>query len=186
MSVKLVGRHMSKAHDLNSMLQSFEVPIIEWIRNHATSLKQCLNCQLSFSFQISYVSPPSICTRPSVTCLLLCTCPPPHHIPHFKSLVLSDGIGESQAFPPLESGPCAQDPDARIRATHMDHIVRTISLEKTALRQAHPKSSVSKLVGALRKNRKYTDVCELCEHFRLSPQPDIDYRPSIGFLYARA
>jgi hypothetical protein len=100
--------------------------------------------------------------------------PPPHHIPHFKSLVLSDGIGESQAFPPLESGPCAQDPDARIRATHMDHIVRTISLEKTALRQAHPKSSVSKLVGALRKNRKYTDVCELCEHFRLSPQPDID------------
>jgi hypothetical protein len=49
-----------------------------------------------------------------------------------------------------------------------------ISLEKTALRQAHPKSSVSKLVGALRKNRKYTDVCELCEHFRLSPQPDID------------
>jgi hypothetical protein len=28
-SVKLVGRHVPKAHDLNSMLQSFEVPIIE-------------------------------------------------------------------------------------------------------------------------------------------------------------
>jgi hypothetical protein len=67
-----------------------------------------------------------------------------------------------------------QDPDARIRAVHTDHIVRTVSSEKTALHQAHPKSYVSKLVGVLRKHRRYNGVCGLCEHFKLSSQSEID------------
>jgi hypothetical protein len=67
-----------------------------------------------------------------------------------------------------------RDPDPRIRAIHIDHVVRTISSEKTALRQAHPESYVSKVVDILRKNRKYKGVCGLCEHFKLSPQSDID------------
>jgi hypothetical protein len=67
-----------------------------------------------------------------------------------------------------------QDSDARIRAVHADHIIRTISLEETALHQAHPKSYVSKLVGVLRKHRRYNGVCGLCEHFQLSSQSEID------------
>jgi hypothetical protein len=67
-----------------------------------------------------------------------------------------------------------RDPDPRIRAIHIDHVVRTISLEKTSPRQAHTESYVSKVVEVLRKNRKFKGVCGLCEHFRLSPQSDID------------
>jgi hypothetical protein len=67
-----------------------------------------------------------------------------------------------------------QDPDARIRAVHTDHIVRTVSSEETALQQAHPKSYFSKLVGVLRKHRRYDGVCGLCEHFKLSSQFGID------------
>jgi hypothetical protein len=51
-----------------------------------------------------------------------------------------------------------QDPDARISAVHTDHIVRTISTEKTVLHQAHPKSYVSKLVDVLRRYRRYNEI----------------------------
>jgi hypothetical protein len=67
-----------------------------------------------------------------------------------------------------------QDPDVRIRAFHIDHIVRTTLPEKATLRQAHLESYVSKVFDVLRKNRKYKGVCGLCEHFKLSPQPDTD------------
>ena len=67
-----------------------------------------------------------------------------------------------------------QDPDARIRAIHIDHIVRTISSQKTALHQAHTDSYVSNLVEVLRKNRKYKGVCGLCEHFRLSLEGPVE------------
>jgi hypothetical protein len=67
-----------------------------------------------------------------------------------------------------------QDPDARIGAIHIDHIVRTISSEKATLRQAHPVSYVSKELDVLRKNRRYKSVCKPCEHFKLSPQSDTD------------
>jgi hypothetical protein len=67
-----------------------------------------------------------------------------------------------------------QDLDARIRAIHTDHVVRTISSKKIALRQAHPESYVSKVVDVLKNNRQYRGVCGLCKHFRLSPQSDID------------
>jgi hypothetical protein len=62
-----------------------------------------------------------------------------------------------------------QDPDPRFRAVHVDHIVRTISSEKAALRQAHTELYVSKVVKVLSRNRKYNGMCGLCEHFRLSP-----------------
>jgi hypothetical protein len=67
-----------------------------------------------------------------------------------------------------------RDPDPRIRAIHIDHVVRTMSLEKTAPHQAHTESYVNKVVEVLRRNRKFNGVCGLCEHFRLSPQSDID------------
>jgi hypothetical protein len=66
------------------------------------------------------------------------------------------------------------DPDAQICAIHIDRIVHTISSGNTALRQAHSESYVSKVVDVLRRNRKYKDVCGLCEHFKLSPQSDTD------------
>jgi hypothetical protein len=67
-----------------------------------------------------------------------------------------------------------RDPDPRIRAIHIDHVARTISLEKTAPRHGHTESYVSKVVEVLRNNRKFQGVCGLCEHFRLSPQSDIN------------
>jgi hypothetical protein len=67
-----------------------------------------------------------------------------------------------------------QDPDAQIRAIHIDHIVRTILSEKATLRQAHPESYFSKVVDVLRKNRKHKGVCGLCQHFKLSPRSDTD------------
>ena len=67
-----------------------------------------------------------------------------------------------------------QDPNPRTRAIHTDHIVRTVSLEKTALREAHTESYVSKVIEVLRKNRKFEGVCGLCKHFRLSPRSDTD------------
>lgn len=67
-----------------------------------------------------------------------------------------------------------QDPDPHIRAIHIDHAVRTISSMKAAPRQVHIESNLSKVVEVLRKNRKFNGVCGLCEHFRLSPQSDID------------
>jgi hypothetical protein len=67
-----------------------------------------------------------------------------------------------------------QDPEARIRAIHVNHIVRTISPQKTALRHAHTDSYVDNVVEVLRKNRRYKGVCELCEHFRLSPQGHVE------------
>jgi hypothetical protein len=69
-----------------------------------------------------------------------------------------------------------QDPDAQIRAIHIDHIVRTILSEKATLRQAHPESYFSKVFNVLKKNRRYKGVCGLCEHFRLSPQSGTDFR----------
>jgi hypothetical protein len=46
------------------------------------------------------------------------------------------------------------DPDSRIRAMYINHVVRTISLEKAALRQPHKESYVSKVVEVLSKGRK--------------------------------
>jgi hypothetical protein len=51
-----------------------------------------------------------------------------------------------------------QDPDPRVRAIHVDHIVRTISSEKTALRQAHTKLYISKVIEVLKANRKFNGV----------------------------
>ena len=67
-----------------------------------------------------------------------------------------------------------QDPNARVCAIHVDHIVRTISSEKTALHQAHTDLYVSNVAEVLRKNRKYKGICGLCEHFRLSPQGPVE------------
>ena len=55
-----------------------------------------------------------------------------------------------------------QDPDARVRATHMDHVVRTISSEKTALRQAHTELYISKAIEILKANRKFNRVYGTC------------------------
>jgi hypothetical protein len=63
-----------------------------------------------------------------------------------------------------------QDADPRIRAIHIDHIVRTISSEKTVLCQAHTESHVSKVVGVLRKYRKFKGLCGVCERLGLLQQ----------------
>ena len=87
------------------MLQSFEVPIIEQVKYHVTSPKQCLNCQLNCSFHSLYVPFPSIRTRPSATCLFLCTFP--HHIPPFEVLALLHGTPRASAWHDLVSHvPC--------------------------------------------------------------------------------
>jgi hypothetical protein len=69
-----------------------------------------------------------------------------------------------------------QDADPRIRAIHIDHIVRTISSEKTVLCQAHTESHFSNVVGVLRKYRKFKGVCGVCEHLGLLLQSDINCR----------
>jgi hypothetical protein len=60
-----------------------------------------------------------------------------------------------------------QDADPRIRAIHIDHIVRTISSEKTVQCQAHTESHVSKVIEVLRKYRKFKGLCGVCEHLGL-------------------
>jgi hypothetical protein len=54
-----------------------------------------------------------------------------------------------------------QDPGLGVRAVHVDHVVRTISSEKAALRQAHTELYVSKVVKVLSRNRKYNGMCAI-------------------------
>jgi hypothetical protein len=67
-----------------------------------------------------------------------------------------------------------QDSNPRIRAILIDHVVRTMSSEMTALRKAHTEPYVSKVVEVLRKNWKYKGVCGLCEQSKLPFQSEID------------
>jgi hypothetical protein len=66
-----------------------------------------------------------------------------------------------------------RDPDSRICAMYIDHVVRAVSLE-AALRPPRKESYVSKVVKALSKERNIKGVCGLCVHFRLPPQSDIN------------
>jgi hypothetical protein len=68
-----------------------------------------------------------------------------------------------------------QDLDRGIRAIHVDHIVRTISSEKTALRQAHTELYISKVIEVSKANRKFKGVCGRCRYLGLESQPSMDY-----------
>jgi hypothetical protein len=80
---------------LSNMLQSFEVPIIEQMENHATSPKQCLSCQLNFLSELSYIPFPSSRTRLSAIGLFLCTSS--HHILPVEVLASLDGTPHASA-----------------------------------------------------------------------------------------
>jgi hypothetical protein len=73
------------------------------------------------------------------------------------------------------------DPNPRIRAIHIDHIARTISLEKTVLRHFHTESYVSNVVEVLRDNRKFEGVYGLCERFGPLSQSGTDCWKTHGF-----
>jgi hypothetical protein len=80
---------------LSSIAERFEVPILGQLRFDATSLKQCPSSRLNFSFQLAYVPSPSIRTRPSATCLFLCTSS--HDVPPFEVLSSSHSTPRASA-----------------------------------------------------------------------------------------
>jgi len=67
-----------------------------------------------------------------------------------------------------------QDADPRIRAIHIDRIVRIISSEKAVKCQAHRESHVSKIVEILRKRRNFKSLCRVCEPLGFLLQFGID------------
>jgi hypothetical protein len=67
-----------------------------------------------------------------------------------------------------------QDPDSQIRAIHVDHIIRTISSEKIMLNQIPRESNISRVIGVLKANRKFSGMCGICRHLGLEPESSID------------
>jgi hypothetical protein len=67
-----------------------------------------------------------------------------------------------------------QDPDPRIGAIHVDQIVRTLSLEKTALRQAYAELYTSKVIEVLKVDGNFNGACGICRYLRLELQPSMD------------
>lgn len=175
---------------------SFEQPMKLWLLWNASESRQLATCYSDTAAALRHLGPCGYLIQYSGESLML-----PANVPH-AALSLSSHYLYGQTFHvegrardpttlELELSALAkpseaidtvlmcyeeglQDPDARIRAVHTDHIIRTISSEKTALHPPHPKSYVSKLVGVLRKHRRYNGVCGLCEHFQLSSQSEID------------
>ena len=60
-----------------------------------------------------------------------------------------------------------QDPDPRIRAIYIDHIVCTMSAERDFMRQAPKKPYISRVVEGLKEHRKFQGVCGLCNYLGL-------------------
>lgn len=175
---------------------NFEQPMKLWLLWHASESRRLATCYSDTTAAIRQLGPCGYLIQYSGESLML-----PANVPHAAlslsshylygqtfhvegrardpttlELELSAGTKPMKAVDTVltcyEEG--LQDPDSRIRAIHTDHVVRTISSEKTALRQIHTESYVSKVVEVLRKYRKSNGVCGLCEHFRFPPQPGID------------
>ena len=62
-----------------------------------------------------------------------------------------------------------QDPDPRIRAIYIDHIVCTMSMERVAMRKASKEAYIDRVVEVLREHREFQGVCGLCGYFGLEP-----------------
>jgi hypothetical protein len=175
---------------------SFQRPMKLWLLWHASESHRLATCYSDTTVALRHLGPCGYLIQYSGESLIL-----PANVPH-AALSLSPHYLYGQTFHvegrardpttlqlelsaranPLEAIDTVlkcyeeglRDPDPRIRAIHIDHVVRTVSSEKTAMRQAHTESYVSKVVEVIRKNRKFKGVCGLCEHFRLSPQSEID------------
>jgi hypothetical protein len=175
---------------------SFQQPMKLWLLWHASESRRLATCYSDTRVALRHLGPCGYLIQYSGESLIL-----PANVPH-AALSLSPHYLYGQTFHaegrardpttlqlelsaranPLEAIDTVlkcyeeglRDPDPRIRAIHIDHVVRTVSSEKTAMRQAHTESYVSKVVEVIRKNRKFKGVCGLCEHFRLSPRSEID------------
>jgi hypothetical protein len=67
-----------------------------------------------------------------------------------------------------------QDPDSRIRAIHVGHIIHTISLGKIGLHQIPEESYISRVIEVLKANGKFDGMCGICRHLGLEPESSID------------
>lgn len=66
---------------LGNMLQSSEVAVIEQMRNHAMS-QTVLELTVKLCITTPVCTTSVMCTRPSATCLFLCTFP--YHVPYWR------------------------------------------------------------------------------------------------------
>jgi hypothetical protein len=60
-----------------------------------------------------------------------------------------------------------QDPDPRIRAIYIDHIICTMSAERDSMRRASNEPYISRVVEVLEEHRKFQGVCGLCNYLGL-------------------
>jgi len=93
-------------------------------------------------------------------------------------LELSAGAKSSDAIDTVltcyEEG--LQDPDPRIRAIYIDHIVCTMSMERVVMRKASKEAYIDRVVEVLREHRKFQGVCGLCNYFGLRSRVSEDCR----------
>jgi hypothetical protein len=61
-----------------------------------------------------------------------------------------------------------QDPDPRIRAIYIDHIICTMSAERDSMRRASNEPYISRVVEVFEEHRKFQGVCGLCNYLELS------------------
>jgi hypothetical protein len=70
-----------------------------------------------------------------------------------------------------------QGPDLRIRAVHIDHVIRAVSSEDIASRRPYTKSYTRKIVQVFKKHEWCNTVCRLWANLGLQTQSDTNCWP---------
>jgi hypothetical protein len=70
-----------------------------------------------------------------------------------------------------------QGPDLRIRAIHIDHVIRAVSSKDIASRWPYTESYINKIVQVLKKHEWCNSVCRLWANIRLQTRSDTNCWP---------
>jgi hypothetical protein len=67
-----------------------------------------------------------------------------------------------------------QDPNPRIRETHINYLLCILSSDRIAMRQIDKESYATRLIAILSSSRMFEAACGLCQYIGIAPQSDED------------